>query len=260
MLHFSKVTKYHGGQLLFADNYFEAAGLRIPTLAPDIRAALAGWLPPEAGTALSDRLESLERDVADRKDLRDPPLVPRFPAGLHDYDDLFAEKLGLLLQLRDAERVTWKGRHRAPLDGRGVYPRPLQNPLPVWIAVGGTPESVVRAATLGLPLALAIIGGMPERFVPLVDLYRDAARRAGHDPATLPVSINAHGYLADTSQQAADEAANTYGGCGPRLNEEVDASEWLGKENGPAAKLENEKEQGETIAYDELVKRWTENQ
>src|SRR5512142_878229 len=106
---------------------------------------------------------------------------PLFGYDLNDYDELFAEKLELLLQLRDGHRVTWSGQHRAPLNDLGVYPRPLQNPLPVWIAVGGTPQSVVRAGTLGLPLALAIIGGAPERFVPFADLYRESARRAGHD-------------------------------------------------------------------------------
>ena len=108
---------------------------------------------------------------------------PLFGYDLDDYDELFAEKLELLLQLIAQERVTWSGRHRAPIDGLGVYPRPLQERLPVWIAVGGTPKSVVRAALLGLPLAVAIIGGEPARFAPLVDLYRDAAREGGHDPA-----------------------------------------------------------------------------
>ncbi len=131
---------------------------------------------------------------------------PLFGYDLRDYDALFAEKLELLLRLRQEERVIWSGRHRAPLTGQGVYPRPIQQPLPVWIAVGGTPESVVRAGTLGLPLALAIIGGRPEQFAPLVALYRQAARRAGHDPAGLSLSINAHGHLAESGQQAADEA------------------------------------------------------
>ena len=130
---------------------------------------------------------------------------PLFGYDLQDYDELFAEKLELLLALRDATTVTWKGKHRAPLQGRGVYPRPKQEPLPIWIAVGGTPESVVRAGTLGLPLALAIIGGEPARFAPLVELYRNAGRRAGHDPAKLAVSINSHAYVADTSERAADE-------------------------------------------------------
>lgn len=131
---------------------------------------------------------------------------PLFGYDLHDYDALFTEKLELLLKIRDAERVSWSGRHRAPLTGQAVYPRPVQYPLPVWIGVGGTPESVIRAATLGLPMALAIIGGEPARFAPLLDLYRRAAARAGHDPTTLPISINSHGYLADDARQAADES------------------------------------------------------
>mgnify|MGYP001545112129 CR=1 FL=1 len=135
---------------------------------------------------------------------------PLFGFDLDDYDELFAEKLELLLQLRAGEKVDWSGAHRAPIHGLSVFPRPVQNPLPVWVAVGGTPQSVVRAATLGLPMALAIIGGEPERFKPMVDLYREAAKRAGHDPATLPVSINSHGYIADSSKQAADEAYPPY--------------------------------------------------
>jgi probable LLM family oxidoreductase len=120
---------------------------------------------------------------------------PLFGYDLDDYDELFSEKLELLLALRVNERVTWAGRHRAPLEDAAVYPRPVQDPLPIWIAVGGNPQSVVRAAVLGLPLAVAIIGGAPERFVPLVDLYRRAAAEAGHDPAALPVSINSHAYV-----------------------------------------------------------------
>ena len=135
---------------------------------------------------------------------------PLFGFDLNDYDALFTEKLELLLALRDDERVTWSGSHRSPLQDNGVYPRPLQNPLPVWIAVGGTPESVVRAGTLGLPMALGIIGGAPERFVPLVDLYRESSRRAGHDPDSLSVSINSHGFVADSSQAAADAAFPPY--------------------------------------------------
>jgi probable LLM family oxidoreductase len=130
---------------------------------------------------------------------------PLFGYDLDDYDELFQEHLELLLRLRESEHVLWEGRHRPSIEGRGVYPRPVQDVLPIWIAVGGTPQSVVRAATLGLPLAVAIIGGAPERFVPLVDLYRDAAARAGRDPAQLPVGINSHTYVADTSQQARDE-------------------------------------------------------
>ena len=135
---------------------------------------------------------------------------PLFGYDLRDYDELFAEKLDLLLRLRESERVTWRGRHRPPLDDLAVHPRPVQDLLPVWIAVGGTPQSVVRAATLGLPMALAIIGGSPERFAPMVELYRETARRAGHDPATLPVSINSHGFIADTSAQAAEDAFPPY--------------------------------------------------
>jgi probable LLM family oxidoreductase len=130
---------------------------------------------------------------------------PLFGYDLRDYDSLFAEKLDLLLKLREAERITWSGRHRPALNDLGVYPRPVQEKLPIWVAVGGTPESAVRAGGLGLPMALAIIGGMPERFAPLVQLYREAARQAGHDPAHLLVSINSHGFLADDAQQAADD-------------------------------------------------------
>jgi probable LLM family oxidoreductase len=135
---------------------------------------------------------------------------PLFGYDLDDYESLFVEKLDLLLRIREQELITWSGQHRAPLAGQGIYPRPLQNPLPVWIAVGGTPASVARAGTLGLPLALAIIGGEPARFAPFVRLYRQAAQRAGHEPETLPVGINSLGYLADTVQQARDEHAPSY--------------------------------------------------
>lgn len=130
---------------------------------------------------------------------------PLFGYALEDYDELFSEKLDLLIRLRDAERISWEGKMRPSIHDRGVYPRPLQEKLPIWIAVGGTPQSVARAGMLGLPLALAIIGGEPARFAPLFNLYREAARRAGHDPATLPTSINVHGYVAETSQAAGDE-------------------------------------------------------
>lgn len=131
---------------------------------------------------------------------------PLFGYDLDDYDELFSEKLELLLQLRREERITWEGRHRPTIRDRPVYPRPQQDPIPVWLAVGGTPRSVVRAASLGLPMALAIIGGAPERFRPAVELYRETAARAGHDPDTLPVSINAHGFLHENSGKAADLA------------------------------------------------------
>ena len=129
---------------------------------------------------------------------------PLFGYALDDYNELFEEKLELLLAIRADERVTWSGEHRASLNDLPVYPRAVQDPLPVWIAVGGTAQSLIRAGTLGLPLALAIIGGMPVRFVGGVELYREAARKAGHDPETLPVSINSHGFIADDSKQAAD--------------------------------------------------------
>ncbi len=135
---------------------------------------------------------------------------PLFGYDLDDYEQLFAEKLDLLLRLREEERVTWSGQHRPTLDGLGVYPRPAQNSLPIWVAVGGTPASVVRAGMLGLPMALAIIGGEPARFAPLLKLYHEAALRGGHDAAMLPVGINSHGYIADTSQEARDEHAPFY--------------------------------------------------
>ncbi len=145
---------------------------------------------------------------------------PLFGYDLEDYNELFAEKLDLLLKLRDSERVTWSGTHRAPINDLGVYPRPLQDKLPIWIAVGGTPQSAVRAGVLGLPLAVAIIGGAPERFAPFVDLYRDTAQRAGHDPAHLAVGINSHAYVADTSQQAADEFFPGYADVMTRIGRE----------------------------------------
>ena len=129
---------------------------------------------------------------------------PLFGYDLDDYDELFAEHLDLLLAVRDREHVTWSGRHRAPIDGRGVYPRPVQDPLPVWIAVGGNPPSVVRAGALGLPMALAIIGGLPERFAPFAELHRRAAVESGHEVPAL--SINSHGFVAERSQRAADVA------------------------------------------------------
>src|SRR3984957_20247298 len=119
---------------------------------------------------------------------------PLFGYDLDDYDDLFAEKLELLLELRTSSHVTWSGAHRPPLTDAGVWPRPVQDPLPVWVAVGGSPQSVVRAGTLGLPLTLAIIGGQPERFVPLVELYRRSVAAAGHDSAEARVAINTHAF------------------------------------------------------------------
>ncbi len=129
---------------------------------------------------------------------------PLFGYELKDYDALFAEKLDLLLQIRDTEVLTWRGKFRAPLNNQAIYPRPIQPRLPIWLGVGGTPQSFARAGALGLPLMIAIIGGEPHRFRPLVDLYREAGRRAGHDPATLKVGLHMIGFVAETDQLAAD--------------------------------------------------------
>lgn len=159
---------------------------------------------------------------------------PLFGYNLEDYDQLFEEKLDLLMALRDNEIINWSGNLRAPIHDRGVYPRPLQDPLPLWVAVGGTPQSLARAGALGLPVALAIIGGEPRRFAPLFDLYREAARRAGQDMAKLKTSINVHGFIADTTNAAADqfygpqaEVMNRIGrerGWGPTSREHFDMS------------------------------------
>jgi probable LLM family oxidoreductase len=131
---------------------------------------------------------------------------PLFGLRLEDYDELFAEKLDLLRKIRASTEVHWAGKHRVPLTGQAIYPRPLQNPLPIWVGVGGTPESFVRAGMLGLPLMVAIIGGEPIRFRPLVDLYREAGRRSGHSPQQLTVGVHSIGFLADST----DEAAETF--------------------------------------------------
>ncbi|MDQ3837585.1 MAG: LLM class flavin-dependent oxidoreductase [Thermoproteota archaeon] len=130
---------------------------------------------------------------------------PLFGLHLEDYDSLFAEKLDLLLKIRNNERVYWSGEYRPELTGQGVYPRPLQNPLPIWVGVGGTPESFVRAGMLGLPLMVAIIGGETRHFRPLIDLYREAGRQAGHSPDQLKVGMHSIGYVAQTTKEAADE-------------------------------------------------------
>jgi probable LLM family oxidoreductase len=130
---------------------------------------------------------------------------PLFGFQLNDYDSLFAEKLDLLLKIRDNEHVHWSGRYRPALTGQGVYPRPVQNPLPIWLGVGGTPNSFVRAGALGLPLMVAIIGGEPRRFRPLIDLYWDAGKRAGHPIDRLKVGLHMPGYVAATTQEAADD-------------------------------------------------------
>ena len=130
---------------------------------------------------------------------------PLFGFRLEDYDALFSEKLDLLLRIREDTHVRWSGKYRAPLNGQAVFPRPLQNPLPIWVGVGGTPASFVRAGEFGLPLAVAIIGGEPRRFRHLIDLYRETGRRAGHGPEKLRVGLHAIGFLGDTTQQAADD-------------------------------------------------------
>jgi probable LLM family oxidoreductase len=130
---------------------------------------------------------------------------PLFGLALKDYDSLFTEKLDLLLKIRESTEVHWSGKHRASLTGQGIYPRPLQNPLPIWIGVGGTPASFARAGVLGLPLMVAIIGGEHRSFRSLIDLYREAGQRAGHSPEQLKVGIHSLGYVADTTEQAADE-------------------------------------------------------
>jgi probable LLM family oxidoreductase len=129
---------------------------------------------------------------------------PLFGLDLRDYDSLFAEKLDLLLRIRESPEVTWSGRHRPALTGQGVYPRPLQDPLPIWVGVGGTPESFVRAGLLGLPLMVAIIGGEPRQFGPLIDLYRRAGAQAGHAPELLQVGLHVFGFVADSTRAAAD--------------------------------------------------------
>jgi len=133
---------------------------------------------------------------------------PLFGYDLGDYDDLFAEKLDLLLKLNQSAKITWKGKHRPPIQNLGIYPRPFQSKLPVWIAVGGTPESVIRAGNLGLPMALAIIGGNPAHFLPLVELYRKTSVPAGH--GRLPLAVHSHGYISEDSQKAADEFYPSY--------------------------------------------------
>ena len=129
---------------------------------------------------------------------------PLFGYDLQDYDELFTEKLDLLLKLNQSEKITWKGKHRASIDNWGVYPRPYQSKLPVWLAAGGTPASAVRAATLGLPLMLAIIGGLPEQFVQFVNLYKETAKKAGQDISELQFGINNHVYVGEDSQKAGD--------------------------------------------------------
>ncbi|WP_102348593.1 LLM class flavin-dependent oxidoreductase [Bacillus sp. Marseille-P3661] len=129
---------------------------------------------------------------------------PLFGYSLDDYDELFEEKLDLLLKIRESEKVSWRGGHRPAIDNLCIYPRSVQQPLPVWIASGGNPQSAIRAGALGLPIAFAIIGGMPEQFAPLVKLYKQAAQKAGHDPAKLEIATHSHGFIADSTDEAAD--------------------------------------------------------
>jgi probable LLM family oxidoreductase len=135
---------------------------------------------------------------------------PLFGQNLDDYDELFAEKLDLLLKIRSSTHVTWSGRHRPALENAGVWPRPVQELLPVWVAVGGSPGSVVRAGTLGLPLTIAIIGGQPARFAPLVDLYRRALADAGHPPELARLAVNTHAFVGETSKAADAAFARPY--------------------------------------------------
>ena len=191
---------------------------------------------------------------------------PLFGYDLQDYHTLFSEKLELLLKIRENEHVSWSGEHRAPLDNLGVYPRPVQNPLPVWVAVGGTPESVVRAGMLGLSLAIAIIGGMPEQFAPLVQLYWRAVAQAGHDASQLSVSINSHGYIADDGQQARDEVFPSFKqvmdkiggerGWSPISRQQFDASTTLRGANfigTPAEVIEKILHQHELFGHNRLL-------
>jgi probable LLM family oxidoreductase len=166
---------------------------------------------------------------------------PLFGLSLEDYDSLFEEKLDLLLTIREHTNVTWAGKHRAPLTGQAVYPRPLQDPLPVWIGVGGTPTSFIRAGVLGLPLMVAIIGGEPERFRPLIDLYREAGRRAGHPAEKLIVGLHSIGFLADTTKEAADVF---YPGYAHTFTE-------IGKERGwaPTTRAQYDLQRGPTGAF-----------
>jgi probable LLM family oxidoreductase len=166
---------------------------------------------------------------------------PLFGLRLEDYDSLFAEKLDLLLKIRENTKVHWSGKHRAVLTGQAVYPRPVQDLLPIWLGVGGTPTSFVRAGILGLPLMVAIIGGEPERFRPLIDLYREAGRRAGHSPEQLTVGLHMVGFLGDSTEQAADDF---FPGYAHTFTE-------IGKERGwrPATRLQFDALRGPTGAF-----------
>jgi probable LLM family oxidoreductase len=145
---------------------------------------------------------------------------PLFGLALADYDDLFTEHLDLLLAIRESESVHWSGKHRAPLTGQGVYPRPVQERLPIWLGVGGTPQSFARAGALGLPLMVAIIGGETRRFRPLVDIYREYGKRAGHPAQLLKVGVHALGYVAETTEQAVADFFPGYARAFTKIGEE----------------------------------------
>jgi probable LLM family oxidoreductase len=177
---------------------------------------------------------------------------PLFGLRLEDYDSLFAEKLDLLLKIRDNEDVHWSGEYRPSLNGQGIYPRPLQQSLPIWIGVGGTPQSFVRAGLLGLPLMVAIIGGETHRFKPLIDLYREAGKRAGYLPDQLKIGVHSLGYVAKTTKEAADDF---FPGYRHTLNE-------IGKERGwpPVTRMDFDAQRGPEGALligdpDEVVKK-----
>jgi len=166
---------------------------------------------------------------------------PLFGLKLQDYEDLFVEKLDLLLKIRDNATVNWSGKHRPPLNGQGIYPRPMQEQLPIWLGVGGTPQSFARAGYLGLPLMVAIIGGQHHRFRPLIDLYREAGERAGNAPEDLKVGLHMFGFLGDTTQQAADDF---YPGYATMMTE-------IGKERGwpPTSRSQYDFTRGSTGAF-----------
>lgn len=145
---------------------------------------------------------------------------PLFGYSLDDYDELFAEKLDLLLEIRDAERVTWRGRFRAALDDQAIYPRPFQDPLPIWVAVGGTPASIVRAAQRGLPVAIAIIGGDPARFGVLSELYRRTLEDSGYDPAQIPLAVHGLGFISEDSERAAEEIYPSFSAAMTKIGRE----------------------------------------
>ena len=145
---------------------------------------------------------------------------PLFGYKLEDYDALFAEKLDLLLNIRENEFVNWSGKFRPALNDQAIYPRPVQNPFPIWLGVGGTPESFIRAGTLGLPLMVAIIGGETHRFRPLIDLYREAGKKAGHSPEQLKVGVHSLGFVAPTTEEAIDYFYPGYAESMTKIGEE----------------------------------------